>query len=156
MASTGGGFLLGFGLCLLLVSLLAIAGASALYTDLKEHENDIAMLYNITHSPDYQNAINSLDALTRVAHRIRDVLCNPATSWMGLCSYGEKLVNTTTNTANYMREIQYISEKLYHTYTAIPIAIQLLWITSLIGLAMTGAGTALIIRARRKEKAVKT
>jgi len=156
MASTGGGFLLGFGLCLLLVSLLAIADASALYTELKEHESDIAMLYNVTHSPDYQNAINSLDTLTRVAHRIRDALCNPATSWMDLCNYGEKLANTTTNAANYMREVQYISEKLYHTYTAMPMAIQLLWITSLIGLAMIVAGTALIIKARRKEKAVKT
>jgi len=156
MASTSGGFLLGFGLCLLLVSLLAITGASTVYKELKEHENDIAMLYNITHSPDYQNAINSLDTLTRVAHRIRDALCNQATSWMGLCSYGEKLANTTTNAANYMREVQYISEKLYHTYTAIPIAIQLLWITSLIGLTMIGAGTALIIKARRKEKVVKT
>jgi len=35
-------------------------------------------------------------------------------------------------------------------------AIQFLWITSLVGLAMIGAGIALIIRARRKEKAVKT
>ena len=156
MASTGGGFLLGFGLCLLLVSLLAIAGASAVYKDLKEHESDIAMLYNITHSPDYQNAISSLDTLTRVAHRIRDALCNPATSWMGLCSYGEKLANTTTNVANYMREVQYISEKLYHTYTAMPMVTQLLWTASLIGLAMIVAGAALIIRARRKEKVVKT
>jgi len=97
MASTGGGFLLGFGLCLLLVSLLAIAGASAAYEDLKEHESDISMLYNVTHSSGYQDAISSLDALIRVAHRIRDALCNPATSWMGLCSYGEKLANTTTN-----------------------------------------------------------
>jgi hypothetical protein len=89
MASTGGGFLLGFGLCLLLVSLLAIAGASAAYEELKEHESDIAMLYNVTHSSGYQDAISSLDALSRVAHRIRDALCNPATSWMGLCSYSE-------------------------------------------------------------------
>ncbi len=140
----------------MLVSLLAIAGASAVYEKLKEHENDIAMLYNVTHSPDYQNAISSLDTLTRVAHRIRDALCNPATLWMGLCSYGENLANTTTNAANYMREVQYISKKLYHTYTAIPTATQLLWITSLTGSAMIATGTALIIRARRKEKAVKT
>jgi hypothetical protein len=156
MASTGGGFLLGFGLCLLLVSLLTIAGASVAYEELKEHENDIATLYSVTHSSGYQDAISSLDTLSRVAHRIRDALCNPATSWMSLCSYGEKLANTTTNAANYMREVQYISEKLYHTYAAMPMAIQLLWTASLIGLAMIGTGTALIIRARRKEKVVKT
>jgi hypothetical protein len=156
MASTGGGFLLGFGLCLLLASLLAIAGASAAYEELKERESGIAMLYNVTHSSGYQNVISSLDTLSRVAHRIRDALCNPPTLWMGLCSYGEELANTVTNATNYMREIQHISEKLYHTYAAMPMAIQLLWITSLIGLAMIGAGIALIIRARRKEKVVKT
>ena len=71
---------------------------------------------------------------------------------MGLCSYGEELANTVINAANYMREAQYISEKLYYTYATMPMAIQLLWITSLIGLAMIGAGIALIIRARRKER----
>jgi hypothetical protein len=55
-----------------------------------------------------------------------------------------------------MREVRYISEKLYHTYAAMPMAIQFLWITPLTGLAMIGAGTALIIRAKRKEKMVKT
>jgi hypothetical protein len=138
------------------VSLLAGFIASAVYEKLKEHENDIAMLYNVTHSPDYQNAISSLDTLSRVAHRIRDALCNPATSWMGLCSYGEELANITTNAANYLREVQHISEKLYYTYIAMPMAIQFLWISSLTGLAMIVAGTALIIRARRKEKMVKT
>jgi predicted lysophospholipase L1 biosynthesis ABC-type transport system permease subunit len=54
MASTGGGFLLGFGLCLLLVSLIAIAGASAAYKELKERESTIAMLYSVTHSSGYQ------------------------------------------------------------------------------------------------------
>jgi hypothetical protein len=156
MASTGGGFLLGFGLCLLLVSLLAIAGASAVYEKLKERESDIAMLYNVTHSSSYQAVINALDTLSGVAYRIRDALCNPLISWMGLCSYGEELANTTTNAANYLREVQHISEKLYCTYIAMPMATQLLWISSLTGLAMIVAGTALIIRARRKEKAVKT
>jgi hypothetical protein len=156
MASTGGGFLLGFGLCLLLVSLLAGFSASAAYEELKERESVIALLYSVTHSSGYQDVISALDTLGMVAYRIRDALCNPATSWMGLCSYGEELANIVTNATNYMREVQHISEKLYHTYAAMPMAIQFLWITSLIGLAMIGAGIALIIRAKRKEKTIKT
>lgn len=156
MASTGGGFLLGFGLCLLLVSLLAGFSASAAYEELKERESDIALLYSVTHSSGYQDVISVLDALSRVAHRIRDALCNPATSWMGLCGYGEELANTVTNASNYMREVRYISEKLYYTYVAMPMTIQFLWTASLTGLAMIGAGTILIIRAKRKEKVVKT
>jgi hypothetical protein len=156
MASTGGGFLLGFGLCLLLVSLLASFATLATYEELKKRESDIAMLYSITHSPGYQAVINALDTLSGVSYRIRDALCNPPISLMGLCSYGENLANTVSGAANYMREVQHISEKLYYTYVAMPMAIQFLWITSLVGLAMIGAGIALIIRARRKEKAVKT
>lgn len=99
-----------------------------------------------------KNVISSLDTLSRVAHRIRDALCSPAISWMDLCSYGEELANTATNATNYMRGVQYISEKLYYTYATMSMAIQFLWITSLIGLAMMGAGIALIIKARRKER----
>ena len=156
MVSTGGGFLLGFGLCLLLVSLLAGFSASAAYEELKERESVIALLYSVTHSSGYQNVISALDTLSGVAYRIRDALCNPAISWMGLCNYGEELANTVINASNCMREVHQISEKLYYTYVAMPMAIQFLWTASLIGLAMIGTGTALIIRARRREKAIKT
>jgi hypothetical protein len=111
MVSTAGGFLLGFGLCLLLVSLLAGFIASAVYEELKERESAIALLYSVTHSSGYQDVISALDTLSGVAYRIRDALCNPVISWMGLCSYGEELANTVTNASNCMREVQHISEK---------------------------------------------
>jgi hypothetical protein len=74
---------------------------------------------------------------------------------MGLCGISDTLDRGISGAASFMREVQSVSEELYYAITAMPMVMQLLWITSLIGLAMIGAGIALIIRARRKEKAVK-
>jgi len=152
MASTGGGFLLGFGLCLLLMSLVLVNFVTSVYGELSEYKNEISMLYDITHSPGYQDVINALNALSNVAPSIRDALCNPLISWMSLCGYGEELTKTISKAANYMIGLQRASEELYYTYVTMPMAIESLWIMALVGLAMIGAGTALIIRARRKER----
>ena len=156
MASTGGGFLLGFGLCLLLVSLLASFGAVEVYERFERYRSDIERLYSITHSSGYQTVLRTLDTLSGVVNRIRDALCHPLISWMGLCGISDSLTRGISGAASFMREVQSVSEELYYAITAMPMVIQLLWITSLIGLAMIGAGIALIIRARRKEKAAKT
>jgi hypothetical protein len=156
MASTGGGFLLGFGLCLLLMSLLAGFMATEVYGKLERSRSDIERLYSITHSSEYQYTLTTLDTLSGVVNRIRNALCNPLISWMGLCGISDTLDRGISGAVSFMREVQSVSEELYYAITAMPMVMQLLWITSLIGLAMIGAGIALIIRARRKEKAIKT
>jgi len=149
LALTGGGFLLGFGLCLLLVGLLAGFMAVEVFERLERSRCDIEALYNVTHSLEYQNDLRALEKLSSAIDRIRNALCNLAISWMGLCGMNEELANSINNATNYMRKVQSISEELHSTAIAMPMVVKLLWIATLAGIAMIGAGTALITRARR-------
>jgi len=49
-----------------------------------------------------------------------------------------------------MRKVQSISEELHSTAIAMPMVVKLLWIATLAGIAMIGAGTALTTRARKR------
>jgi len=150
LALTGGGFLLGFGPCLLLVGLLAGFMAVEVFERLERSRSDIEALYNATHSLKYQNTLRALEELSSAIDRIRNVLCNPVISWMGLCSISGELANSINNATNYMRKVQSISEELRSTAIATPMMVKLLWIATLAGIAMIGAGTALITRAMKR------
>lgn len=76
MVLTGGGFLLGFGLCLLLVGLLAGFMAVEVFERLERSRCDIEALYNVTHSLEYQNTLRALEKLSSAIDRIRNALCN--------------------------------------------------------------------------------
>jgi hypothetical protein len=152
MASTGGGFLLGFGLCLLVFSLLLSVGVREAYSELEKYRSDIATLYSVTHSSAYQSVLNGLETISPYAGRIRDVLCNPLISWMGLCDIGQRLESTISSAASKMREVQSLSERLYTAMVALPAVENILWAASMVGLIMMAIGIALIIRARRKTK----
>jgi hypothetical protein len=141
--------LLGFGLCLLLVGLLAGFMAVEVFEKLERSRCDIEALYNVTHSLEYQNTLRALEKLSSAIDRIRNALCNLAISWMGLCGISEELANSINNATNYMRKVQSISEELHSTAIAMPMVVKLLWIATLAGIAMIGAGTALTTRARR-------
>jgi len=69
---------------------------------------------------------------------------------MGLCGISGELANSINNATNYMRKVQSISEELHSTAIAMPMVVKLLWIATLAGIAMIGAGTALITRARKR------
>jgi len=152
MASTGGGFLLGFGLCLMLMSLLLGFIATEAYREFEKYASEIERLYYITHSSRYQSTLKALEELSGVAGGIRDALCHQLISWMGLCGVGEGLAETTSNAALQMKELQYTSERLYYTYKALPIVTYSLGGLVIIGLVLIIGGIILIIRARRREK----
>jgi len=135
---------------LLLVGLLAGFMAVEVFERLERSRSDIEALYNVTHSLEYQNTLRALEKLSSAIDRIRNVLCNPVISWMGLCGMSEELANSINNATNYMRKVQSISEELHSTAIAMPMVVKLLWIATLAGIAMIGAGTALITRAMKR------
>jgi hypothetical protein len=116
--------------------------AVEVFERLERSRCDIEALYSVTHSLEYQNTLRALEKLSSAIDRIRNALCNPAISWMGLCGIN--------NATNYMRKVQSISEELHSTAIAMPMVVQLLWIATLAGIAMIGAGTALTTRARKR------
>jgi len=152
MASTGGGFLLGFGLCLLVFSLLLSVIVGEAYSELEKYRSDIETLYSVTHSSEYQSALNGLETASSYASSIRDALCNPLISWMGLCDIGKELESSISSAASEMREVQRLSERLYTAMVVLPAVENILWAASMVGLIMMAIGIALIIRARRKTK----
>ena len=135
---------------MLLVGLLAGFMAVEVFERLERSRSDIEALYNVTHSLEYQNTLRALEKLSSAIDRIRNVLCNPVISWMGLCGMSEELANSINNATNYMRKVQSISEELHSTAIAMPMVVKLLWIATLAGIAMIGAGTALITRAMKR------
>jgi len=132
------------------VGLLAGFMAVEVFERLERSRSDIEALYNVTHSLEYQNTLRALEKLSSAIDRIRNVLCNPVISWMGLCGMSEELANSINNATNYMRKVQSISEELHSTAIAMPMVVKLLWIATLAGIAMIGAGTALITRAMKR------
>jgi heme/copper-type cytochrome/quinol oxidase subunit 1 len=152
MASTGGGFLLGFGLCLLVFSLLLSVVIREAYSELEKYRSDIETLYSITHSSEYQLALNGLETISPYASSIRDALCHPLISWMGLCGIGQGLESSISSAASMMREVQLLSERLYTAMIVLPAVESILWAASMVGLIMMAIGIALIIRARRKQE----
>jgi hypothetical protein len=131
-------------------------GVREAYIELEKYRRDIERLYSITHSSAYQSALSGLETISPYAGSIRDALCNPLVSWMGLCDIGQRLESLISGAASKMREIQSLSEKLYTAMVVLPAVENILWAASIAGLIMMAIGIALIIRARRKEKAVKT
>ena len=152
MASTAGGFLLGFGLCLLIFSLFLSVVVEEAYRELEKYRSDIEMLYSVTHSSEYSSTLIALETASSYAMKIRDALCHPAISWMGLCYIGETLKGSITGAADKMRETQALSERLYAATAALPAVESILWATSMAGLVMIAIGVALIIRAKRTPK----
>jgi ABC-type Fe3+ transport system permease subunit len=156
MASTGGGFLLGFGLCLLVFSLLSIVGVEEAYSELVKYRSDIETLYSITHSSEYQSVLSDLKTISSYVSKISEALCNPGILFMGLCDIGKRLESSISGAANNMEEVKSSSEELYNAMNALPAVEDTLWKASIAGFIIMVIGIALISRARRKEKAVKT
>ncbi|MDI6691258.1 MAG: hypothetical protein QME50_05250 [Candidatus Bathyarchaeota archaeon] len=71
MASTTGGFFLGFGLCLLLVSFAAFAVLEQYYSQIMRWRDYVERIYYITHSSFYENAMNALETLSPHLFQVR-------------------------------------------------------------------------------------
>uniref|UniRef100_A0A7C2FYW7 Uncharacterized protein n=1 Tax=Thermosphaera aggregans TaxID=54254 RepID=A0A7C2FYW7_9CREN len=99
-------------MCLLLTSVLLGFGVAEVYTELERYTNEIKRLYDITYSSTCHSTLRGLEELSSAARRIGNALCHSLISWMGLYGVGKRLAGTTSNAAYWMRELQYISERL--------------------------------------------
>jgi len=145
MASTAGGLLLSFGLCLLLASLGAYIILGQYYGQVMEWRGEVERIYELTHSPAYEASMNALEALSPVANWLANRI-----SWVpGISQYAEPL-RRIGGAASYMRRIYEASESAYHAVRAVEAAPKLLEYGIAAGLALTVVGVALIARARRK------
>ena len=173
MASTGGGFLLGFGLCLLLISSALFLFLSQQYEEVERWRSDVERwrsyvkrwrsyvenLYYSTHSSEYETAMNALETVGEYADKIADALNHPLIAWMGLGWLGDSL-RQIKKAASKMRDVYYASEEVYQSMQLIEVAPHTLIVLTVMPHALTAAiflaiifiiaGIALIARARRK------
>ena len=151
MASTAGGFLLGFGLCLLLASFGAYAVLDQYYGQVMEWRGTVEQIYELTHSPAYEGSIRALEELSPYANRLADLLRRYG--WILGIGWLSEYVSQIGSAASYMRRVYEASKAAYRAVRAVEVAPQLLEYGIVAGLALIVVGVALIVRARQLSKA---
>ena len=152
MASTAGGFLLGFGLCVLLVCLGAGFLLEQYYGQVMSWRETIEQVYEITHSPAYRKAMDALSALSPYASRIADALRNPLLSLIGLswlASYAN-YVEGVSQAYSYMKQVYDASETAHRAIGVVEVAPQYLVYGMGFGLLLMIIGAVLIARSRKR------
>jgi len=145
VASTTGGFFIGFGLCLLLISFGAYAVLGQYYSQIMEWRDEVEQMYAITHSPAYEASMNALETLSPVANQLADAISRiPFIS-----QYAEPLRQIGDAGSN-MRRVYDASESAYHAIQAVEVAPQFLAYGIVVGIVLVVVGVVLVVRARRK------
>lgn len=145
MASTIGGFFIGFGLCVLLASLGGSVVLVQYYGQAMQWRDDIEQMYSITHSPAYQSTMDALNTLSPCADQVAD-----AVGWILGIGWLAGYLRQIPRAASSMREIHDSSESAYHTIPAFEAAPQYLLYGVGFGLFLTIIDVILVVRARKK------
>jgi len=148
MASTAGGFLFGFGLCLLLASLGAHAILGQYYGQIIEWRGEVEQIYELTHSPAYEASMRALEKLSPHANRLADLMRDYG--WIIGIGWLSEYIRQIGSAASYMKRVYEASEAAHRALRAIEVAPQLLEYGIAAGLALIVVGVALILRARRR------
>jgi hypothetical protein len=143
--SSKGGFLLGFGLCLLTVSIGLLIISAPVTNQIGELRGQIEEVYTITHSTTYETIKESLEFVTPSVDVIADALALVP----GLIQYAHPL-RQLTDAASIMNQVKESSEISYAVFSYVE-AVTPLCITGIVigGLA-TVVGSATIIQAKKK------
>jgi hypothetical protein len=110
MGSTLGGFLIGFGLCLLIFSGAGIYGSYTSYYRILEWVDEISLIYNITHSDLYVRSLNTMSNITSILGSIRDLL-KQIPAIRGIEPQISSQVSDISQAVAVMKEIQAASER---------------------------------------------
>lgn len=133
LSSTFGGFLTGFGLCLLLVSIF-------LQVIINQYYDFIKRIYFTTHSTAYEMVINALSTISPYTDKIADAI-----KWIPGLNFLSKPLKEIHNASNLMRELYDISTQAYGI-----VNLELPFYGIVISIVFIVAGVALIIRARKR------
>jgi len=146
VASTGGGFLLGFGLCLLLISSALFLFLDQQYEEVMKCRSEVVYLYHLTHTQGYVSAMIALETLGHYTDIIADAIDGLGLGWL------RDSLRQIRIAALYIRDVYYASEKAYYSMQPIKVAPHILTATILLATILIITGAALIIKARRKQR----
>ena len=149
MASTVGGFLVGFGLALLISGLFFGYLLYEYEQDIREAAAAAETMYSFTHSGLYEATMNGLITLGRYANTSINIGFTTITgSQIPLIG---PLLSTALEGGNYMANLRSKSEDLYYNLQFVSrYGSQIAFIVAFGGMILIIAGILLIIRARRR------
>jgi len=146
VSSTGGGALLGFGLCLLLVTMLGGMITSVLQAEVGSYESSIHEIYSVTHSEPYEIAMDALVTIGGYTDQIAEGL-----RWIRLSFLAEPIGQVSV-AGSYMKRVRDSSEMGYRSLEVLESTIpQLLFFAFIGSIAMIAAGSV-VIATRRHPK----
>ncbi len=163
MASTLGGFLLGFGLCLLLIGLgtIAILGVAWRYIAEPEEELEryVVELYNVIHSQEHEEIMEALRTLSLYTDRLVELIEEHGES-LGIQHLGEH-VKLIPNASHYMENIYGLSGTAFLAMSAFDLVFYeaadsvhgLSRLAVVLGLILTAIGVVLLVRSHRRKVA---
>jgi hypothetical protein len=146
MASTTGGFLLGFGCCVLILSLGGYVVWSQ-YQGLTRWRGAIKNIYDITHTGGYGMWISYLEGLAPYSSSLADIMRRLP----GLQSFADQMQNIQY-VGPFMRQLRDDSESAYEAIYTFDILPQYLLYVSVFGISLVVLGIVLVVRGRKKKE----
>ncbi|MEM1610626.1 MAG: hypothetical protein QXQ57_03135 [Sulfolobales archaeon] len=148
MGSTIGGFLIGFGACLLIFSLGGLYGSYTAYYGAMGWVDDVSMIYNISHSDPYVRGLNVMRNISAILGPINNII----RILPGISQNVEdalKQLSYISTVSSYMESIQVASERAVRGMAILGILPWIFIVSSLVAVAMIAAGLAIVRRGAR-------
>ncbi|MFN3804487.1 MAG: hypothetical protein ACK4SY_05485 [Pyrobaculum sp.] len=141
-----GGFLMGFGTAFLLLALLGYVLYLQYQPTIASYKAKVEALREVTHSPQYTEAIKTIEAAAPYITRLADLL-QAALGLQDLATY----INYIPQAATFMRQLREIGDAAHAALETIESTPTYLAIIAAVGLAAVAAGAAITRRHNQAE-----
>jgi hypothetical protein len=148
VGSTIGGFLIGFGACLLIFSLGGLYGSYTAYYGAMSWIDEVVMIYNISHSDPYVKSLNVMRNISAILNPINSILRILPGVDQGVEDALKQLSYIST-VLSYMESIQAASEKAIRAIALLEILVWIFMASSLVAVAMIAVGFTVVRKGAR-------
>ncbi len=148
MGPTIGGFLIGFGACLLIFSLGGLYGSYTAYYGAMSWVDEVVMIYNISHSDPYVKSLNVMRNISAILNPINSILRILPGVDQGVEDALKQLSYIST-VSSYMESIQAASERAIRGIALLEILVWIFMASSLVAVAMIAVGFTVVRKGAR-------
>jgi hypothetical protein len=145
---TIGGFLIGFGACLLIFSLGGLYGSYTAYYGAMSWVDEVVMIYNISHSDPYVKSLNVMRNISAILNPINSILRILPGVDQGVEDALKQLSYIST-VSSYMESIQAASERAIRGIDLLEILAWIFMASSLVAVAMIAVGFTVVRKGAR-------
>jgi hypothetical protein len=145
---TIGGFLIGFGACLLIFSLGGLYGSYTAYYEAMSWIDEVVMIYNISHSDPYVKSLNVMRNISAILNPINSILRILPGVNQGVEDALKQLSYIST-VSSYMESIQAASERAIRGIALLKILAWIFMASSLVAVAMIAVGFTVVRKGAR-------